>query len=104
MHLNEKNIVLIGSGAGIGVSIADELLRSGARIMCVGRSLSNNLSKLLSENPNSSCFHPLDLTEQPNVDFLSHKITEKYETLDGIVFNIGGVVKQSPDLMAAQAG
>ena len=102
MYLNGKKIVVIGSGNGIGTAIVSELVNCGAQVICVGRSLTEDLSQILSNNPESCYHYSLDLTKKENLDFLCTEMSTKHNHIDGMVFNIGGIVADTPNLKTTQ--
>ena len=93
MHLANKNVVVVGSGKGIGSAIISELISSKANILCVGRSNQAFLKKIKNGNSTNINFFQTDLTLDNEIEKFV-PVHQTFNDLHGLVFNIGGVFKQ----------
>ena len=71
LSLNEKNALVCGASGGIGLAIARELARNGAKVTLVSRNkekLKSALEELKAINPNEHDFVCLDLSNLKSVE------------------------------------
>ena len=95
MKLNNKNFLVVGSSRGIGLEISKELITEGAYVVTTGRNTSDELKNILGKFSDQCNFFEGDLTLDSNREFLLNYVDLNTQDLHGIIFNIGGVKKNS---------
>ncbi|MFX1337792.1 MAG: SDR family NAD(P)-dependent oxidoreductase [Promethearchaeota archaeon] len=93
MLLKGKNIVITGSGRGIGKSVAIACAKEGANIGLTSRTLEelNNTKKEI-ENLNLNIkisIKPADITKYGEVELIFKEFHEEIGLLDGVIANAG---------------
>jgi 3-oxoacyl-[acyl-carrier protein] reductase len=85
-----KNVIISGATRGLGLAIAERLAREGRyRLICVGRSPSNDFNELLAANPTSIFFRPFDLADLEQIPTFMTDLTREFGALYGIINNAG---------------
>lgn len=85
--------MVTGSSRGIGNSIAKSLLEEGARVLLVARNedllakVSESFVKKYGKKKVANFSY--DLTKEANHKALKRQILEKFQTIDGVIANIG---------------
>lgn len=103
MSTTEKVALVTGGTSGIGLAVASELARSGARVYVCGRradAIEDTVKQLLGEGheaAGSSC----DVRNVDEIRALVRAVTDKYGRVDILVNNAGrsggGVTRDIPD-------
>jgi NAD(P)-dependent dehydrogenase (short-subunit alcohol dehydrogenase family) len=86
-----KTIVVTGGSMGIGLAIAQEAAKLGARLVLVARTenaLEQGLSQLVDSQRHSAMV--CDVAQQCQVDALARKLQHDFGTIDGLV-NCAGI-------------
>ena len=88
-QLEDKVILVTGSGRGFGRGMAYAYALAGAKVVSVSRTLSElaSLEEKIVEKGGEVLTIPLDLTEEKAIYNLRDKVIEKYGRLDVIVNN-----------------
>ena len=93
LGISDKTFLVTGSSRGIGNSIAKSLLEEGARVLLVARNedmlakVSESFVKKYGKKKVANFSY--DLTKEANHKALKRKILEKFQTIDGVIANIG---------------
>ena len=82
--LEGKTALVTGGTKGIGRAIADRLAQDGAKVIVTAR---NDPAKADMEHH----FIAADLTQAEDASKLAHEINEKFDGLDILVDNVGGL-------------
>ena len=105
MDLQDKVIIITGSGRGIGAAAAELCAQNGAKVVICdindewGKKV---LDKICDQSLEASYFH-VDVSKESEVEALVNFAVEKYGKLDGIVNNAATiVVKPVADLTAEE--
>ena len=93
-NLKDKNFIVSGSSGGIGLGIANSLLKEGSRVFITGLS-SEKLLKTFNDlklvyNDNVLCNYG-NLNNVKTLNEIEIKILNKWKKIDGIVANAGAV-------------
>ncbi|WP_426247867.1 SDR family NAD(P)-dependent oxidoreductase [Pseudomonas sp. TWR3-1-1] len=83
-----RRIWLTGASSGMGVHMAEELLKSGARLALTARTLAP-LKALSDRYPGQVLLVPGDLTDHPQVREIGNRITQLWGALDTVILNAG---------------
>ena len=83
-----RRIWLTGASSGMGVHMAEELLKSGARLALTARTLAP-LKALSDRYPGQVLLVPGDLTDRPQVREIGNRITQLWGALDTVILNAG---------------
>ena len=83
-----RRIWLTGASSGMGVHMAEELLKSGARLALTARTLAP-LKALSDRYPGQGLLVPGDLTDHPQVREIGNRITQLWGALDTVILNAG---------------
>lgn len=91
--LKDKNILISGGSRGIGYAIAEHFLKSGSRVIIVGK----NPERLSSAAENLSAYGPVtplvcDISVSMEVDALFSEIKSRFSALDCLV-NAAGITR-----------
>lgn len=84
-----KNVLITGAGRGLGLAIAKRLVRENYRLICLSRTLSQELEDFISSNQDSVVFQHYDLEDLGGIPSLVSSITKRYGPLYGIINNAG---------------
>lgn len=82
-----KNIVVTGCARGLGLSIANLLIKKGFFVIGIGRSLSNEYNELKEKNPDSCSFELYDFVNLEGIQGCVKNITKKYGPIFGLINN-----------------
>jgi len=83
-----KTIILTGPARGLGLAISQRMVREGYRVIGVGRKLTPDFEKLMSEKHNGELhFISYDFNDLDGIPELVTRITRKYGSLFGLVNN-----------------
>ena len=95
-RLRGKTVMITGSSRGLGLALAEEFGRQGARIVLTARDaeeLSRALQLLLDieavAGPQDTLVIPADLRKQEDVERLVERVTESWGAVDVLVNNAG---------------
>jgi len=83
-----RRIWLTGASSGMGVHMAEELLKSGARLALTARTLAP-LKALSDRYPDQVLLVPGDLTDRSQVREIGNRITQLWGALDTVILNAG---------------
>lgn len=106
MELAGRIAIITGAGSGIGQTVALELSRSGAKIVCCGRREEKLLetASLIQQAGGKVFVVPTDVTQKDHVDRMVSKSLDHFGRID-ILFNnagsfsaLGGLWEVDPDL------
>lgn len=96
--MKEKNILITGGNAGIGLATAIALAKKGANIYIVSRSkekAEDALVQIKKESKNESILYFLaDLSSQKSIRKLAQQVNQKLTKLDVLINNAGGVFSE----------
>lgn len=94
MKIHGTVFVVTGAGAGIGRSLALELLSRGANVAAIDLSAENlqTIKKEAAAQPKTLSTHTLDITDQAAVKRLPEAILKVHGSVDGII-NCAGVIQ-----------
>ncbi|QZN91405.1 SDR family NAD(P)-dependent oxidoreductase [Idiomarina abyssalis] len=84
-----KNILITGAGRGLGLAIANRLSKEDYRLICLSRTLSEELQSLIDSSGDDVVFQQYDLQDLDGIPSLVSSITKKYGPLYGIINNAG---------------
>lgn len=82
------NVIITGATRGLGLAMAERLLREEAyRIIAIGRNDTEDLANLLAAHPERLVFHRYDLSDLDGIQGLVTGITRQFGPLYGLVNN-----------------
>lgn len=84
-----KRVLLVGATSGIGAALADKLIKTGSKVIAVGRRqdrLDAFVQKHGAEHASSVTF---DITDRARLDSFVNEIIDKYPDLDSVILNSG---------------
>ncbi len=84
-----KNIIITGTGRGIGYALALQLANAGHQILAVSR----QIPKTLASHKNITCLS-VDLTVESQIGRIADFLSETWETVDAIVHNAGAFLNK----------
>jgi 3-oxoacyl-[acyl-carrier protein] reductase len=84
-----KNVLITGAGRGLGLAIAKRLVRENYYLICLSRTLSQELEDFISSNKDSVVFQHYDLEDLFGIPSLVSSITKRYGPLYGVINNAG---------------
>ena len=82
-----KNIIVTGTGRGIGYELALQFANAGHYVLAVSR----KIPKALAEHPNITCLS-VDLSVTADLDKIKDFLSNSWPTIDAIVHNAGALV------------
>lgn len=105
--LRGKTVLITGSSRGLGLAMAEEFGRRGARIALTARDSEELerarqwlISRRAVEQPEQILVVPADLRKQEEAEYLIHRVTEAWGPIDVLVNNAGvitvGPVENQP--------
>ena len=96
MRLENKSVIVTGSGRGIGEYIAKRLAREGANVIVTGRTARDieNVSKEINDAGGNSIFIKGDVTIEKDVKEVIHKTIKEFGEVDMLVNNAGKGLKK----------
>lgn len=86
LGLKDKNFVLMGGGAGLGLAIADKLTYAGARILCLDRDI--EMAKLVADLTGAIPWEA-DAHDRESLGAAFDQAVHLFDSIDGIVDLIG---------------
>jgi glucose 1-dehydrogenase len=91
MNLKDKVAVVTGATKGIGLAIAEEYAKEGARVVLTGRSLDlgENAAKDMRAQGHEALFVQCDVSQSDQVQHLVQKTVGRFGRLDIMVSNAG---------------
>jgi len=87
MEIKDKVVIVTGASAGIGLALAHELSKRGAKVVLAARSV-DTLKNLEQEIPNSLAV-PTDMRKPEDIIHLVKTAVEKFDRIDIFVNNAG---------------
>jgi NAD(P)-dependent dehydrogenase (short-subunit alcohol dehydrogenase family) len=96
MKLENKSVIITGSGRGIGEYIAKRLAREGANVIVTGRTAMDieNVSKEINNAGGRSIFIKGDVTMEKDVKEVIHKTIKEFGEVDILINNAGKGLKK----------
>ncbi|HMO15169.1 MAG TPA: SDR family NAD(P)-dependent oxidoreductase [Pirellulaceae bacterium] len=82
-----RTVIITGATRGLGLTLADHLLREGYRVVGVGRKISEGFEKLVSTYPETGLFEPFDLSELAKIHGFSTEIVRRHGRPWGLINN-----------------
>ncbi len=82
-----KNIIVTGTGRGIGYQLALQFANAGHYVLAVSR----KIPQALAEHPNITCLS-VDLSVATDLDKIKDFLSNSWPTIDAIVHNAGTLV------------
>ena len=90
LELINKNVLVIGSSKGIGLSIAKKFLEEGANVNLLARNINKQLKQdLLNSHNEKVVFHKGDATKIESLIEVSNQIIKRLNKIDIVVANVG---------------
>lgn len=91
MKLKDKVGIVTGATKGIGVAVAEEFVKEGARVVVTGRSvdLGQQIVANLEALGGEALFVPCDVSQKLQVDKLIQETVGRFGTVDIVVNNAG---------------
>jgi 3-oxoacyl-[acyl-carrier protein] reductase len=91
MNLQNKSVIVTGSGRGIGEYIAKRLAREGGNIVVTGRTTKDieKVSQEINNDGGRSIFIRGDVTKEEDVKNVIHKTIKEFRKVDVLVNNAG---------------
>lgn len=91
-QFKSKKIIITGGSSGIGLAIARELSKAGAKLVLIGRNLEKlekAKTELTSESNSKIEVYPLDIGNKQEVEKAVKKIAEEISGIDILINNAG---------------
>jgi len=91
MKLKDKVAIVTGATKGIGVEIAKEYVKEGAKVVCTGRTvdLGNKVVEEIKADGGDAIFVRCDVSKKADVDNVVAETVKAYGTVDIVVNNAG---------------
>lgn len=94
IDLTGQNILLTGGSRGIGISICERLLESGARVAVVSRTQTEAIKALKSDR----LLHvPADLSKNDEIEMAFNRVRHVWGDVHGLVNNAGIALSSDPE-------
>lgn len=91
--------VITGGTKGIGLGIANELLKNGISVVLTARNESAELAELKNRYAENVTFVPCDISNEDNVENLVSFTEKKFGKIDLLVNNAGVAPKERKDIL-----
>lgn len=104
MRVNNKSIIVTGSGGGIGEGIAKRLAAEGAKVIVndIDQHAGENVVAQIVAAGGSASFFAADVTKSEDVRALVAAAVQRYGTLDVMVNNAGWTHRNRPALEVSE--
>ena len=104
MRVNNKSIIVTGSGGGIGEGIAKRLAAEGAKVIVndIDQRAGENVVAQILAAGGSASFFAADVTKSEDVRALVAAAVQRYGTLDVMVNNAGWTHRNRPALEVSE--
>lgn len=91
MEIQDKVVIVTGSGTGVGRASAIEFAKHGAKVVCAARRKEkiDETVQMIKDNGGDAIAVPTDITVRADVDNLVSKTLETYQQID-VLFNNAG--------------
>jgi len=97
LNLKGKNILVTGSGRGIGAEIARLLAKCGAKVAVHYHKNSNRANEVANDIGRKAILFQADLTNSVNVAVLMSDVIKKFGQLHAVINNAGIAIPSDPD-------
>jgi 3-oxoacyl-[acyl-carrier protein] reductase len=95
------SVVVTGASRGVGLEIAQTLVRSGFKVVAIARTESEALSRAMATQPDLLHFFPGDLADLAALPDLAQRLRGRFGPIYGLVNNAGigtaGILSTMPD-------
>lgn len=91
--------VVTGASRGIGLSIAETLIKKGFSVILSARSITPLAEKLCTTYPDKAFFFAADISEKDDINALVSFAEEKFGSVDLLVNNAGVAPKERKDIL-----
>lgn len=91
--------VVTGASRGIGLSIAETLIKKGFSVILSARSITPLAEKLCTAYPDKAFFFAADISEKDDINALVSFAEEKFGSVDLLVNNAGVAPKERKDIL-----
>lgn len=91
--------VVTGASRGIGLSIAETLIKKGFSVILSARSITPLAEKLCTAYPDKAFFFAADISEKDDISALVSFAEEKFRSVDLLVNNAGVAPKERKDIL-----
>jgi len=91
MDLNNKTVIVTGSGSGIGRAIAIEFAKVNCNVVCVARRMDaiNETVEMIKSNGGSAIAVKADITNEGDLDNVVNITLKEYKQIDILINNAG---------------
>ena len=91
MKLKDKVAIVTGATKGIGVAIAKEYVKEGAKVVCTGRTveLGQKVVEEIKADGGNAIFVKCDVSKKAEIDHVVAETVNHYGTVDVVVNNAG---------------
>jgi NAD(P)-dependent dehydrogenase (short-subunit alcohol dehydrogenase family) len=98
MQLGNRNVIITGSGSGIGRAIAIEFARRGALVVCAGRKATrlDETVRMIGRYGGRSLAVPTDITDHGQVKKLTKTTIDHFGPIDVLFNNAGSFQSIAP--------
>ncbi len=91
--------VVTGASRGIGLSVAEALIKKDFSVILSARSISPAAEKLCKENSDKAFFVAADISKKDDIDSLVSFAEKKFGSIDLLVNNAGVAPKERKDIL-----
>jgi 3-oxoacyl-[acyl-carrier protein] reductase len=97
INLKNKNIIVTGASRGIGKSIAEHLVASGAQVALQYSQNKNRADKVIKELGPKAVLYQCDFSDGLSVGHFFNQVEKDFRHIDVIINNAGVAIKSDPD-------
>ncbi len=93
LHLNDKQVIVMGGSKGLGFACAEALVQEGARVALVSRNMENLLQaaqKLRTASKYDIPVFACDVQNPADISRLGEWVISTFKGIDGLLLNAGG--------------
>ena len=88
MSFSYKCVLMVGGTSGIGLGMAEKLIREGSKVIAVGRR-QDRIDDFVSKHGSNAGGIAYDINDSQNLSNFVQKVTSKYSDLDCVFLNAG---------------